>query len=301
MMQSQSQSGLNLNRLQRVLGRVLIYAILIIGAILVVGPFVWMLSTALTPAMEVFSWPPRLIPDTVMWENFVQASNEIRFPRLLVNSLIVSIIATVSAVFLSSLAGYALAKLRFPGRTILFLFFLGTVMIPAQITMIPLFIMFRAFPLAGGNDILGNGGTGLLNSYSALIMPHLASTFGIYLMREFFRMLPSDLIDAARVDGASEFKIFRRIMLPLAKPALSAVAIFNFTFVWNDFLWPLIMTTDPAMRTVQLGLSAFKGQYFTDWHLLMAATLLASLPVLILYLVAQRHFIRGVAMSGMKG
>src|SRR5690606_15745711 len=162
MIQSQSQKpldrALNLSTLRRVLGKALIYAILIIGAILVVGPFLWMLSTALTPAMEVFSWPPRLIPETIMWENFAQASREIRFPRLLLNSLIVSITATISAVFLSALAGYALAKLRFPGRTILFLFFLGTIMIPAQITMIPLFIMFRGFPLAGGNDILGNGG-----------------------------------------------------------------------------------------------------------------------------------------------
>jgi multiple sugar transport system permease protein len=281
--------------------RVLVYLFLTVGVLLVIGPFLWMISTSLTSAMEVFAWPPRLIPSQLRFSNYVEAVTAVDIPRYFLNSLVVTVISTISVLILDSLAGYALAKMRFPGRNALFLFILGTIMIPVQVTMIPLFIMFKRAPLLGGNDILGAGGTGMIDTYAALILPWAATTFGIYLMREFFRMLPSELLDAARVDGCSELKIFWRIYLPLAKPALAAVGLFNFTFVWNDFIWPLILTSTPKMRTLQLGLSSYKSQYFTDWHLLMAATTLTCIPIFVVYLIGQRHFIKGVAMSGLKG
>lgn len=281
--------------------RVLLYMILIAGMLLVIAPFMYMLSTSITPAMEVFGWPPRLIPSELRFSNYLEAATTINLLRYFLNSLIVAVTSTISVLILDSLAGYALAKIRFPGRNVLFLFILGTIMIPIQVTMIPLFIMFKRVPFMGGNNILGIGGTGLIDTYPALVLPWMATTFGTYLMREFFRMLPSELLDAARVDGCSEFKIFWRIYLPLAKPALAAVGLFNFTFVWNDFLWPLIMTSSPEMRTLQLGLSSYKSQYFTDWHLLMAATAMASVPIFVIFLIGQKHFIRGVAMSGLRG
>lgn len=288
-------------QLKEFYGNGIIYLSLIIGAGLILIPFLWMLSTSVTPALDVFSWPPKLIPSQLKFSNYVEAVKVTDFFRYFLNSLFVTSTTTIIAVFINSLAGYSLAKLRFPGRKIIFLFILGTIMIPPQVTMIPVFIMFRNFPLLGGNNILGQGGTGLIDTYAALILPGLASTFGVYLMREFFKSIPSELIDAARVDGASEFRIYWNVVLPLAKPALATVTLYTFTFVWNEFLWPLILTSSADMRTVQLGLSAYKGQYFTDWHLLMAATTISSLPVLLVYFIGQKQFIKGIAMTGIKG
>lgn len=281
--------------------RTLLYVVLTVGALLVLGPFIWMVSTSLTPGAEVFAWPPKLIPSELRYENYIEALIEFNFLIYFWNSLIVAVVATVSVLLFDSLAGYAFAKLRFRGRGPLFVLILGTIMIPMQITMIPLFIVFRHVPFMGGNDWLGAGGTGLIDTYGGLILPWMATTFGTYLMREFFRMMPSDLIDAARIDGLSEFQIYWRIYLPLAKPALATVGVLTFTEVWNTFLWPLIVTSSPGMRTVQVGLSAMKGQYFVEWHLLMAATVMTCLPVLIVYLFGQRYFVEGIALTGIKG
>jgi len=284
-----------------VAARVCVHLILAAGALAVAGPFLWMLSVSLTPAADVFAWPPRLVPRHLRWENYTDALVRLSFARYFLNSLVVAGMATASVLVLDSLAGYAFAKLRFPGRNVLFLFILGTVMIPVQVTMIPIFIMFRSVPLVGGNDLFGGGGTGLIDTYPALIVPWMATTFGTYLMREFFSMLPGELTDAARIDGCGELGIFTRIYLPLAKPALATVGVLTFTEVWNNFLWPLIMTTSPGMRTLQLALSAFKGQYFTEWHLLMAATVITCLPVFLIYLLGQRYFVQGIALTGFKG
>lgn len=281
--------------------RAVLHLTLATGALLVAGPFLWMISVSLTPAADVFAWPPRLLPRPLRFENYAEALVRLQFARYLVNSLVVAGAATASVLVLDSLAGYAFARLRFPGRNVLFLFILGTVMIPVQVTMIPIFIMFRGAPLLGGNDLFGAGGTGLIDTYPALVIPWMATTFGTYLMREFFSMLPGELTDAARIDGCGELQIFARVYLPLAKPALATVGILTFTEVWNSFLWPLLMTTSPGMRTLQLALSAFKGQYFTEWHLLMAATVITCLPVFVIYLLGQRHFVQGIALTGFKG
>lgn len=277
------------------------HAIILFGIILTLFPFVWLISTSLSPAAEIFSWPPKLIPSKILWSNYVDAIPRINFFNCLKNSMIVATSTTIIALVINTLAGYSLAKLNFPGKKVAFFIILATLMIPPQVTVIPLFIMFRGFPLLGGNDIMGNGGSGLINTYFALILPGMASTFGVYMMREFFRMLPDELLDAARIDGASEMGILTKIYLPLAKPALVAVGIFTFTYAWNDFFWPLIMTSSPDMYTLQLGLSFLKSQYFTDWQLMMALTVLSILPVLIIYAIFQKNFIQGMAMSGIKG
>lgn len=281
--------------------RILLYVVLSAGALIVIAPFIWMVSTSLAPGAEVFNWPPRLIPSDIVFANYTEALFDYEFEIYFWNSLVVAIVATVSVLLFDSLAGYAFAKLRFRGSGPLFALILGTVMIPMQITMIPLFIIFRHIPFAGGNDWMGAGGNGFIDTYAGLIVPWLATTFGTYLMREFFRMLPSELIDAARIDGLSEFQIFWRVYLPLAKPALAAVGVLTFTEVWNTFLWPLIVVSDTEMWTVQLGLSGMKGQYFTEWHLLMAATVISCLPVFVVYLLGQRYFVQGIALSGLKG
>lgn len=277
------------------------HLIIIFGLLITLFPFIWLISTSLTPTSEVFAWPPKLIPSKIIFSNYIEAIKRVNFFQCLKNSLIVSCSTTILALIFNTMAGYALAKLHFPGRNIIFAVILATLMIPPQVTVIPLFLMFRGFPLAGGNNLLGQGGSGIINTYFALILPGMASSFGVYMMREFFRMLPDQLLDAARMDGASEFGILTKIFLPLARPPLVAVGIFTFSYSWNDFFWPLIMTSTPNMYTLTLGISMMKTQYFTEWNLLMAATALTIIPVLILYAIFQRNFIQGMAMSGIKG
>jgi len=268
---------------------------------IVVFPFLWMIVTSLTPVQEVFAWPPQLVPSQFRWENYPEAAAQYDFWRCFANSLVVAILATVSIIIVDSLAGYAFARLPFRGADAIYGGVLVTVMIPMQITMIPLFIMFKHAPLIGGNDLLGAGGHGLVDSYAGMIVPWMASTFGTMLMREYFRMLPYDLIDAARLDGLNEFQIFLNIYFPLARPAIASVALLTFTEVWNTFLWPLIITTSEKMRTVQVEMASIKDQYFTDWHLLMALTVMSCVPVLVVYFLGQKHFTRGIAFSGIKG
>lgn len=182
----------------------------------------------------------------------------------------------------------------------LFYALIATMMIPFHVTLIPVFIMAKRFPLAGGNNILGTGGIGLLDSYPGLTLIHLMNAFGVFLMRQFFFSIPNDLLDSARIDGASEFGVYWRVVIPLAKPALGTLAIFTFTGVWDDFLWPLVITTSEDMRTVQLGLQVFQSQYSIQWGPLMAATFAVTPPLILVFLMGQRHFVEGIAASGMK-
>jgi multiple sugar transport system permease protein len=259
-----------------------------------------MVAISLSPESEVGNAFSYLWSGRPLFENYWQAFEEANLGPYFLNSLKVSIAATISAVLLDAFAGYSLAKLRFPGREHIFFGILLTTMIPLQVTIVPLFLLFRMTPLMGGNDLFGQGGTGLLNTYWALILPFAASAFGTYLMRDAFRRIPEELIEAARLDGASEWTIFWRICLPLTKPALTTVAMLSFTYSWNEFMLPLIMTDSPKLRTVQLGLSNYRGQYFDDWSLLMAATFLVSIPVVIVFVFCQKYFVQGVASSGMK-
>jgi multiple sugar transport system permease protein len=278
-----------------------VYGLLVVATVVYAAPFLWTILTALMTDQQILAYPPEWLPQPIVLDNFGRAMAAANFGRFFLNSAIVVGTVTALNLMLSSLTGYALARLNFPGRRVLFLVFLGALMVPGQVTMIPVYILMKHIPLLGGNDLLGSGGSGLLNTYPALIIPGVAGAFGIFLMRQFMQDLPEELEDAARVDGCSEFGIFWRIMLPQCVPALVALSIFTFIASWNDFLWPLIVTNTDEMKTVQLGLNVFLGYFQTQWNLMMAATVLISVPPIMVFVFGQKHFIKGIAFSGIKG
>ena len=282
-------------------GRAVSHLVLIAGAVVMLLPFVWMLSTSVKPADQLFTVPPTWLPRPIQLDNYVKAMGAGNFGRYALNSLLLGAANLVTNVLLAALAGYAFARLRFPGRNVLFVLVLATLMVPYQVTIIPLFVIVRHIPLFGGNDLLGQGGIGWINSYWGLIVPGAVGAFGIFMLRQFFQMLPEELEDAARIDGASEFRIFWQIMLPLAMPAVATLAIFSFQAGWNAFLWPLLITTTDDMRTIQLGLTVFVQQYSTQWDQLMAATVVATLPVIVVFAFGQRLLVRSIAFTGIKG
>lgn len=281
--------------------RAMIYMALIALSGIILAPFLMILALALSSPAEVFAWPPVLIPDNIQWQNFRDVFVVTNFGRAMFNTFVIATLSTIGIVFIDGLAGYAFAKMRFPGRTTMFMLILATLMVPVHVTIIPLFIMFRNFPLAGGNDIMGDGGFGILNSYPSMILPFLATAYGTYLMTSFMRMLPDNLVEAARMDGAHEFAIFWKIYLPLAAPALAVIAMFNFTAVWNEFLVPLVMTSTSDMKVIQTALADFSDQETVLWNLLMAAVLISILPLVLMFIVGQKHLVRGVAVGGTKG
>lgn len=281
--------------------KALIYIALIGLSGIILAPFLMIGALALSSPAEVFAWPPVLIPDNIQWQNFTRVFEVTNFGRAMFNTFMIASISTIGIVFIDGLAGYAFAKMRFPGRKTMFLLILATLMVPVHVTIIPLFIMFRSFPLAGGNDITGSGGFGILNSYPSMVLPFLATAYGTYLMTSFMRMLPDNLVEAARMDGAHEFAIFWKIYLPLAAPALAVIAMFNFTAVWNEFLIPLVMTSTSDMKVIQTALADFSDQETVLWNLLMAAVLISILPLVLMFIVGQKHLVRGVAVGGTKG
>ena len=283
------------------LRRALLHLFLLAGTAAMIAPFLWMLLTSVKPEAEIFHSPPALLPSRWLWGNYAKAMEAAPFGRYFLNTAVYATASPLLNLFLCSLAAYAIARLQFRGKAVLFLAVLGTMMVPAQVTMIPTFIIIKRFPFAGGNDWLGLGGSGGLNTFWGLILPGAVGAFGIFLLRQFFLSLPRELEDAARIDGCSEFGIYWRIILPLSKPALATLAIFTFTAAWNDFLWPLIVMSREDLRVLQIGLMAFQSQHTTQWDLLMAGTVLVTLPVIAVFLVGQRYFTRGIALSGLKG
>jgi multiple sugar transport system permease protein len=283
-------------------GKALTYLVLGLVTLICAAPFVWMLSASLEPLGQIFSWPPHWIPAHPTLHNytsFVNSGSDIE--RWFVNSAIIAGSVTILQTLLSALAAYAFAKRRFPGRDLIFYMFLGTMMFPGAILFIPNYIVLKHIPLFGGNNLLGQGGHGWLNSYWGLIVPAIVSPFSIFLLRQFMKSIPDDLLDAARMDGGSELWIFSRVVLPLSRPALAAVAIFTFGYFWQDFLWPLIVINSPNLYTLPLGLGLFVQQNKTVWDLLMAGSVISIAPVVVLFLIFQRQFVQGIALSGMKG
>jgi multiple sugar transport system permease protein len=277
------------------------HLVLVTGAVAMLLPFVWMVSTSLKPSDQLFTVPVTWIPRAVQFDTYLKAMSAGNFGRYAFNSLLLAVANMATNVVLSALAGYAFARLKFPGREVLFVLVLATLMVPYQVTIIPLFVIVRHVPLFGGNDVLGQGGIGWMNSYWGLIVPGAVGAFGIFLLRQFFQTLPVELEDAARIDGAGELRIFWQVMLPLAMPAVATLAIFSFQAGWNAFLWPLLITTTDDMRTIQLGLTVFVQQYSTQWGQLMAATVVATLPVIVVFGIGQRLMVRGIAFTGLKG
>jgi multiple sugar transport system permease protein len=277
--------------------RVALHAALILICVGFVMPFAWMLSTSLKTNTETQALPPSLIPIALEWDNYQQVitHEKIQFPLFTRNTLVIAVLSVIGNTFASALVAYGFARIEFRGRGVLFGLMLGTMMIPFPVTMVSLFAIFRWFGEHGFGQWLG--------TFKPLWVPAwFGSAFSIFLMRQFFRTIPRELSEAARIDGCSELGIFLRVILPLSKPVLAVVALFTFLHVWNDFLGPLVYLQDQQQYTLALGLQTFQSQHGgTQWHLLMAASVLILLPVIVLFFVAQRMFIQGIATTGMKG
>lgn len=266
--------------------RAAIYGILLGAAIVVLFPYIWMLSSSLKSESEIFTKEIQIIPRSIQWKNYLRIWGNYPLGQWLLNSIIVGSVETLCVVATSILAGYAFSRLRFWGRDVLFYIYLGTMMIPIQVTLIPSFLIIKYF--------------GWINTYQGLFLPHIAAPFGVFLMRQFFFNIPSELEDAARIDGCNWLRVLVQVVLPLTLPAICSLAIFAFTFSWNAFLWPLVVTNTKEMFTIQIGLASMKGEIMA-WDALMAATVLSALPILVVYLTFQRYFVKGIATTGLKG
>ncbi len=273
-------------RQRRIAWQALLYALLIVASLVVLLPYIWMVSTSLKSSNEIFTPVPQLLPRNPRWQNYADVLRTYQVGQWLLNSFIVSSIEAVGVVVTSILAGYAFGRLRFWGRDAIFFIYLGAMMVPAQVTVIPTFLIVRWL--------------GWIDTYEGLIVPKLCAFFGVFLMRQFFLNFPSELEDAAFIDGSSRWRALWQIVLPLTTPALAALAIFSFTAAWNDFLWPLVVVNSEEMKTIQLGLASMKGE-LSDWSLIMAGATLSAVPLTVLYLLLQQYFVRGVVTTGLKG
>lgn len=270
------------------LATVLLHTVLILGALVMVGPFIWMVLSSLKTFSQVFLIPPKWIPDPWEWANYKRSWEALPFGKAYFNSFYIAFISVSCKLVTCSMAAYAFAKIRFPFREPLFVLFLATMMIPNQVTIIPLYLMMKSI--------------GWLDTHLALIVPAaLFNAFGVFLLRQFIKSIPDELEEAAIVDGANRWIIYSRIIIPLIKPALAALAIFTFLGMWNSFFGPLIFLNTPDKFTVPLLLNLFRGMYITDWTLMMAGSAIAVVPVLIVYMIGQRYIIEGVTLTGIKG
>jgi len=268
------------------LQKVLFWGLLLVMTAIYMGPFLFSLSISFNAEQDVFSWPIKLLPAKWTLGNYAQVWQDLPFGRWLQNTLVVTVVQTLSNVFFASLAGFAFARLRFPGRNLIFAIFMGSLMIPGIILLVPKFIVINELSL--------------INTYGGIMLPGLVTVVNIFLMKQFFETIPKDLEEAALIDGCSYFRIFWQIFLPISKPALAAVAIYTFQGAWNEFMWTVIVTTTSDMFTLPVGMNFLKNEFTVNWPLLMAGTILISLPTLIIFLIFQRYFVEGVASSGLK-
>ncbi|HEV2073897.1 MAG TPA: carbohydrate ABC transporter permease [Thermomicrobiales bacterium] len=270
---------------RRRVARIALLLILLLGGLAMIFPFVWMVVSSLKKAQDIYTLS--LIPPDPTLGNYTEVLQRTSYIRWFLNSIIVAGITTLSVAFFDSLAGYTLAKFRFPGSTAIFLLILSTLMVPTEMLVIPWYMMSIEFNWT--------------DSYWGIMFPGVISAFGVFLMRQFFMGLPNELIDAARLDGFSEFRIFWKIGLPLVKPAVAALCIFTFLGNWNAYIWPLIVIRSDTMRTLPVGIAFFSSEAQSSFHLIMAAASLATVPVIIIFLIFQRHIIKGIALAGLKG
>ncbi len=278
---------MNLQKKQNSFGQIVCYIILILLAVITVIPFLWMLSASLKLNKDVFTWPMKWIPDVPQWKNYIDIWTKVPMLVFIKNTVFLTVVVTILQLFTSSFAAYAFSKLRFKGRSFLFLGYIATIAMPWQVYMVPQFIMLS--------------GMGLNDHLSAMICLQAFSAFGVFLMKQFYDSVPYDLCEAARIDGLSEYGIWWRIMLPLSKPSLATLTIFTFVNTWNDFLGPQLYLHTQNKKTLQLGLRMFIGQYSSEYGLIMAASVVALIPVLVVFLALQKYFVQGIATSGMKG
>jgi len=266
--------------------KVVLYVVLIFGALVLLLPFLWMLSTSLKSANDVFQVPLRWIPARPQWNNYPDALKKGSMVLYFFNSIVVSGATVLIRLFICALAGWGLAKFEFRGRSIIFGFILSTLMVPFEIIIVPLYLTAKAL--------------GWLNSYQGLIVPLSVSAFGVFIMRQHLLSIPDELISSARIDGASEFRIFSELAVPLSSAALIALGIFTFIESWDNLLWPLVVVSKDSMRTIALGLASFENAYMTNYGQLMAIAVIATVPIVLAYAAFQRYFIEGIAMTGFK-
>ena len=280
--------------------KIIYFVLMAAAAVVILIPFIIMFFTSLKAPSEIRSASFQLFPEVFQWSNYKEAMTSSTWSIFFRNSLLITILAVISSLTINSLAGFAFARMRFKGRDQLFFLALTGMLIPIQVTMLPNYVVMRYFPLAGGNNILGQGGTGLINTWLGILAPNLAGAFGVFMFRQFFMNFPTALDDAAKVDGLGRLGAFFRIYIPLSKPVFATMIVLKTTSTWNEYTWPLIITTSRDKWTVQLALSVFKTEFNTQWHLLMAATVLITLPVLLLYAFLQQYFIEGITTTGIK-
>jgi multiple sugar transport system permease protein len=266
---------------------ILIHLALVIGAVVTVVPLLWMVSASLMPQGEATAFPPRMIPSQVTLEHYRALFDNLKLGRAFLNSMFVATLAMVLSLLFNSMAGYAFAKLRFRGRDRLFTLLISALAIPAQVAMLPLFLMLKSI--------------GLVNTYAGVLIPYAATIYGIFLVRQFMVAIPDDLLAAARIDGASELRIYWSIILPVARPVLATLAIFSFMSAWNDFMWPLIILTDDDHYTMPVAVANLVGEHALDLELMMAAAVLTVIPVLLLFFVLQKQYIAGMMSGSVKG
>ena len=264
-----------------------LYVVLILITAVTLLPLLWMLSSSFKLSTEVFTVPIRWIPETFHWENYLTIWQKIPFGLLTFNSAKLTVIITLIQLFTCSFAAYGFTKCKFRGRDTLFLCYVATIAIPWQSYMLPQYSMMQKL--------------GLVDTHLGYILMQAFAAFGVFLLRQFFQSIPNDLLEAARIDGLSEYGTYFRIVLPLAKPSLASLAILSFVTTWNDFMGPMIYFNSEANKTIPLGIRMFQGQYSSDWQLIMAASVISLIPVFVLYLFCQRYFVQGIATSGMKG
>lgn len=279
-----------LQRIRKIVAEITSHLILSAVAVLFFVPFVWLVVTSLKPLDQVFTDPPQWIPRPIMWQNYVEALTSPAFPflRLLRNTLFYTVFSTLGVLLSSIIVAYAFARLEFRGRDVLFAITLSTMMLPGIVTLIPTYILFRWF--------------GWVGTYAPLIVPYFfGSAYNIFLLRQFMMTIPWELTDAAKVDGANEFTTMVKIVTPLVKPALLVIAVFHFMWTWNDFFGPLIYLDDITEYPLVMGLYAFQTRFGVKWNLMMAASLSTTLPLIILFFIAQRYFIEGITLTGLKG
>ncbi len=284
-------------------GRLLVYLLLVLGAALMMFPFVWMLLTSLKTMQGVNLSPPEILPDDPQWSNYSRAwfAPKSSFGKYFVNSLVVATVGTAVQLFTGITAAYAFAWLRFRFKNVLFILVVATMMVPFEAKVVPNYVLIRRLPLLGGNDINGVGGSGLYDTYAGMILPGVASAFAVFLLRQAFMTVPRDFWDAVRVDGASHWTFLWRILVPLTRPAIVTVVLFGFLGRYNELLWPLIITQSESIRPVQLGLILFSSDEGQLYHLMMAASAFVALPGIVLFVLVQRRFIEGLSSAGVKG
>lgn len=283
------------------LSLILTYALLAPGALVMMVPFVWMLLTSVKIDEEIFGATLRWIPTQFDFLNYKDAFDATDMGNQLKNTTIVALVDVAAQILLGAMAGYAFARLEFPGRKVIFFALLITMMVPFEVLVLPIFLFIRRFPLAGGNNLIGEGGVGLVNSYGGLFFPNLISVYGVFIFRQFFLSFPEEIEDAARIDGCSRVRFFWTVLMPNSQPIIGTMGLFAFLWTWNDFLWPLVVVKEDSMSTLQLGLASFRQEFGVRWAELMAGSVMATVPVILLFLLLQRFLVQGMATTGLKG